>query len=466
MGAFAQPTRDHSMTNYNTDGLTEALQMVQGRLGAFAGPCLSCAGWWSRLQEPPRTGRMSKIVKGGIFESIVLVVILLNGAFIFYSTNYAAENLGEESNTSFMTAVEVFFLIVYTIELTMKLCVHGLYFFVNTDATWNCFDCMLIVFSLADLLATAMVKSNENGVNLTLLRSFRLLRISRVVRLFRALRLIRELRLMLDCLMGCVSSLLWSLMMMASINSIFGLLFVQAVTLYLTEHGHRVEPAERDLLLAYFANCQTAMITLYQATSGGLDWALPYEALDVIGTGYGMLFIFYITFNTIAVWNIMTSLFIDRAMKLANQDSDAETWNKKKQENASVKELIEVVKESTKELTGDDYEGTISLEMFDRLQEVDRFRRYFLCRGIDMKDASSFFKMLCQIEGDDFVDTEAFGYGCTRLKGNASSVDLHTHNFECKLMHQANQSWFTQFQEELETIREKLASDQSRALSL
>ena len=51
--------------------------MKQGRLGAFAGPCLSCASWWSSLREPSRNSRMSKIVKSGVFESIVLVVILL-----------------------------------------------------------------------------------------------------------------------------------------------------------------------------------------------------------------------------------------------------------------------------------------------------------------------------------------------------------------------------------------------------
>merc|ERR1719327_764470 len=134
-------------------------------------------------------------------------------------------------------------------------------------------------------------------------------------------------------------------------------------------------------------------------------------------------------------------------MKLASQDVDAEIWNKKKQDNANVQELMLIVKEFAQR-EGGKYDGLISMEMFNCLICEDRFRRYFASRGIDMKDAASFFKMLCQIEGDDFVDTEAFGYGCTRLKGNASSVDLHTHNFECKLMHQANQSWFEQLQQQ------------------
>lgn len=452
MGAFQK--RAYTQTN---DQLTDVLVSMQSRCGAYAGPAIKLLAWWNGLQEPPRTGRIAKLVKSSLVETVVLAVILLNGAFIFYSTNYAAANL-DESSTAFMTAVEVCFVILYSIELVMKLYVHGLYFFVNAEATWNCFDFALLLLSVTDLIIFSLSQSGVQGVNLTVLRSFRLLRISRVVRLFRALRLITELRLMLDCLMGCVGSLLWSLLLLFSINSLFGLIFVQGITSYLTEHGDSLSNATLEDYLKYFGSVQNAMIALYQSTSGGVDWSVPYEVLSGTGAGYGMLFIFYITFNTIAVWNIMTSLFIDRAMKLAWQDSDTEIWNKKKQDMANVQELVDLVKA----LTGQAYDGTLTKDMFTKLQEVESFRRYFISRGIDLKDAASFFNMLCQINDDDYVDTEAFGYGCTRLKGNASSVDLHTHNFECKLMHQTNQCWFTQFQDQLDLIQEKLTNNERR----
>jgi hypothetical protein len=431
MGAFA--ARAHTLTN---DQLTDVLAAMHSHFGACAGPSMRLLAWWNGLQEPPRTGRMAQLVKSSLAETVVLAIILLNGAFIFYSTNYAAANL-DESSTAFMTAVEVCFVILYSIELVMKLYVHGLYFFVNAEATWNCFDFALLLLSVTDLIIFSLADSGVQGVNLTVLRSFRLLRISRVVRLFRALRLITELRLMLDCLMGCVGSLLWSLLLLASINSFFGLIFVQGITSYLMEHGDSLNNDTLAEYLKHFGSVQNAMISLYQSTSGGVDWSVPYEIVDGTGAGYGMLFIFFITFNTIAVWNIMTSLFIDRAMKLAWKDSDTEIWNKKKQDMANVQELVDLVKD----LTGQAYDGTLTKDMFTKLQDVERFRRYFISRGIDLK---------------------AFGYGCTRLKGNASSVDLHTHNFECKLMHQTNQCWFTQFQDQLDLIQEKLMNNERR----
>jgi hypothetical protein len=248
-------------------------------------------------------------------------------------------------------------------------------------------------------------------------------------------------------------SLFWSLVLLAFISGIFGLLFVQGSTAYLTEQGGTEDPQIREDLQTYFGSVQLSMLSLYQATSAGMDWAVAYDVVKVTGAGYGTLFIFYVTFNAIAVMNIMTSLFVERATKLASQDSDADLWDKKKQDKHNCRELIKLVKD----LSGQEFSGSaISSEMFAKLLEEDKFKKYFTSKGIDIKDAMTFFTMLCQIEGDNQVELNAFGYGCTRLKGSASSVDLHTHNFECKLMHQADQYWFMQVQERLDLISEKL----------
>merc|ERR1712048_445890 len=76
--------------------------------------------------------------------------------------------------------------------------------------------------------------------------------------------------------------------------------------------------------------------------------------------------------------------------------------------------------------------GTISLPEFLQMLEDHRVRAYLNVRGIEVKDAEMFFRMLSTSSGTDEVDIHSFVEGCLRLKGLATSVDLHQLRFEHK----------------------------------
>merc|ERR1719454_1368410 len=91
-----------------------------------------------------------------------------------------------------------------------------------------------------------------------------------------------------------------------------------------------------------------------------------------------------------------------------------------------------------------DNSNTISMHEFELFMQNGELRQYFDVRGIDVKDADMFFKMLCaaaEVSGTE-VDIETFIGGCMRLKGFASSIDVQTLAFESKLMHCLQKRFF------------------------
>merc|ERR1719284_1282545 len=80
-----------------------------------------------------------------------------------------------------------------------------------------------------------------------------------------------------------------------------------------------------------------------------------------------------------------------------------------------------------------------------------KIRENFEIRGISFEDTDMFYQMLAMAKRnshDGGVDIFSFVMMCMRLKGGATSIDLHTLAFEVKLMHQAqrNLSGFCQEQ--------------------
>merc|ERR1719433_1957950 len=64
----------------------------------------------------------------------------------------------------------------------------------------------------------------------------------------------------------------------------------------------------------------------------------------------------------------------------------------------------------------------------------ERFRTFLELRGLDVKDAELFFRLLSTISNSKAVDFESFVQGFVKLRGFASSIDLQTLRYEMKIM--------------------------------
>jgi len=189
--------------------------------------------------------------------------------------------------------------------------------------------------------------------------------------------------------------------------------------------------------------------------SGGIDWTEPYEIVQRTGDFNGSVFLFFIFFFVIAVWNIVTSIFIERTMELSKPDLEGLMLLKRRHD-------IEDAKQLSKLCTMVDKDGSrsISAVEFEHFMEDEAFRKYFEVRGIDIKDTTMFFQMLCasaEVTGGD-VDVDTFIGGCLRLQGAASSIDVQVLTFEAKLMHAIQKRFMESTEQRLQAMDEQMAA--------
>jgi hypothetical protein len=135
-----------------------------------------------------------KIIKHQIFEYCSLIVIIMNSILL------ALENPNVEDTDPVRLQMENVFLILYTIEMFLKIFALG--FVLNKGAylrdAWNILD-FVIVFTAY----LPMVLSNDSGVNLSSLRSLRVLRPLRTISSVKNLKvLLRTLFSALPLLLG------------------------------------------------------------------------------------------------------------------------------------------------------------------------------------------------------------------------------------------------------------------------
>jgi voltage-gated sodium channel len=393
-------------------------------------PIAQAIQWYRGLVEPERTGPLAEVVQGQAFELICTTIIIMNAVMTFFSTNYNVANPGETSPV--YTALEVAFSIWYAMELSLKLAVHKMYFFCNENHHWNMFDFFLVCTSIYDQLSASLSADEHSGVGLVFLRTLRLLKMARVLRMFRLIRALAVLRLILNSILGSLPSLFWSIVMMMLIFYMFGLVFVQNTAEHLSANEGLLSSTElRDLQRA-FGSVQKAMLSLFMATTGGDDWSKFYAMLEPIGIVTCWVYLFFVSFTQIALMNILTGIFVENAMKLAEPDRQALFSQQQKERLKQVKELESIMREVDQDSTGHITSDEFHQEMRNTRGKL---RTYLGSMGIHEGDAERFFMMLQTAHQGQPVANNLFVAGCLRLQGGAQSLDLQAVVSELNILH-------------------------------
>mmetsp|Transcript_22155 Transcript_22155/g.63530 ORF Transcript_22155/g.63530 Transcript_22155/m.63530 type:complete len:560 (+) Transcript_22155:79-1758(+) len=383
-------------------------------------------GWLNSLKEPRRDGILARIVDGRLFSFLCFVVIALNVVFIVITTDY--EITHRSDLPSHMVHCELAFMVFYAVELTLKLIVHRGFFLLGPDCEWNWLDLMLVLLSIVDAVILGEVSA---GVNVSFMRSLRLFRLTKVLRVFRTVRFFTEMRLMFDCVLGSFISLVWCSLMILFVVYVFALLIVQGLAQDLRDPESRFDQVTEAAILDEFGSVRSAMLSLIECTTGGHDWGTSLDLLWHSDSFVPWAFMAYIGFFALAAWNIVTSIFVEKAMKLAQPDMETRALEQNMQDVTDAQELTQIFSE-----IDTDSSGTISLHELEAMIVHPRFRSYLRVRGIDLQDAQLFHRMLASVVGADSedIDLHFVVAACLKMKGVATSMDLHALTFESKLL--------------------------------
>jgi len=184
-------------------------------------------------------------------------------------------------------------------------------------------------------------------------------------------------------------------------------------------HEGTVDIDAQNAILQKFGSIAKAFMTLFKSISGGEDWGPIYDLTQQVGTLCSVSCLVYIVFVWLSVTNIITALFVDKAMRQAKPQADEQVLEKHKEDLSRIEEL-------TRLFLSMDKDGSATLtypELVDAMQD-SRISSYFELQGLDIKDVQMFFKLLAQVSGSTEIDREAFVSGCLRMKGYATNVDI------------------------------------------
>jgi len=300
------------------------------------------------------------------------------------------------------------------LEVLLRLMVHRVFYFLNDDKLWNIFDVAMVFFALG----TSVVSGVHTSLNPMFLRFLRTAKIAtKIFRVLKLTRYISDLRLMMQAFVGSLLSLMWCVFFLAGFTLAYGIFFCQQFAVFLVEHGKHLPVADKSETLESFGSVQLAAVTLLKSISGGVDWGDVYKTVARLGVFSEVVFLSYIFLVWLSLCNIITSLFLEKAMSLAQPEANARALEHFKDNLASARELAGLFHM----MSGNS--ETVTPEHLSVCLGDVKTASLLATHGIDINDVDAFLELI-QDSNEAQIHVRTFVRGCMSLKGTAKSIDL------------------------------------------
>lgn len=365
---------------------------------------------WTSAGTMRDLSKLQRCVTSSAFNSFCTLVIVLNAVYMGVVSDLlvksAFHNFGSDGSDiqlSMTTMIfETGFLGWYVVELLLKLVAFGWAFFNGEDRKWNAFDTILVVVGIIGLL--------EIGYDIAWLRIARaLVKLVKALRVFRLVRFFEELRVIMLSIAHSLHTFFWAMVMLWLILYMCAIVFVQGVADYIRNSSEYTVPDEiQQDCFEDWGSMHKAMITEYKAIAGGGPWGHVTDGLWHTGPFYYYFFLFYIAVVVLAVFKLLTGIFVQKARAAAEQDRD----------QTIEQNMIKVFKD-----IDSDRSGFISRSEFKAAVESDVAKDYWSMLHIKPSDARKLFSLM-DTSCDEHVDIQEFISGCQKFGGWARNIDM------------------------------------------
>jgi len=359
------------------------------------------------------SSRLRALVQHPAFDYMISVLIVVNGVFIGIQADYMAQNPGADAPLAFVV-LESVFCVLFLVELLMRVAACRWAFFKGSNARWNLFDALVVTTAVIEELFKVISMERSLASNMTFLRVMRLLKLVRVVRIVRVIRVFRELRVMMLSIISTMRTLLWTLICLFMVTFLFSVYLATAVSDY------QANQLNADCEL-YFGTMPRALLSLFQATTGGMDWRVLSDLLGKVSTMAVAVFLMYICLMYYAIMNILTGVCVNHATKAADDDVENVIREELYRHNNVVNHLQKIFHNADVRGTGTLTWPQLRLHLRDA-----KVRGYFKTLDLEAWDLHTFFDLLQAGDDDEqpCVGIDQFVRGCMRLKCQVKNVDL------------------------------------------
>jgi len=379
--------------------------------------------------------KLTRALQSHHFNTTIGLLIVLNAILIGVLSDFEVQCAFDDEFDCDPIVLDVLnllntsFTVIFAVELAVRLCVQRLDFCRARGWQWNIADAIVVVVSLVEEATLASA-----GLDFKYIRLLRLSRLVRTLRIVRTLPVFCTLRTMLNAIMNSAGSLIWAMVLIWFTMFLFAVAFTQGATQY-AENPSAGED-QMELLDTFFSSLGMTLLTLFMCITGGLSWWEIINVLLQIHGLFAVLFGFYISLMVLALLNIVTGIFVNDALELAQLDRDLMARFELEKREADMEKFGSIFSAVDTSKT-----GKVTLEEFLLHKEKSGVKALFTVLGLDVSDWIAFFEAL-DVGGNGELNLEDFVMGCMNLRGSAKTLDMVTlmsnnHKIQDQLHHHA-----------------------------
>jgi len=404
---------------------------------------------WEEAEQNPYSRKWFECKANNImgqvkFDMGVGVVIMMNSATIGMESEITTAD--PDGLPGFFTILEWFYMVVYTVELSLRFFTYGLKCLVNP---WVRFDLFLVGIGwLTEILKIAMEGNKDMEDKLGMVMVLRLLRL---LRLARALRLFSQFKVLWQLVRGLLSSLSTMASMtllMCLILYLYAVMALELITKYQIPDGESYKADFDSLVAGNFGSLFNCIMTLLAGVTDGFasTW-VKLLVMEDLPSGAFLLFFFYfmsyIIIVIIAMMNLIMAVIVEGALASAEEDKDVARAYKAKQLEAVTPKIRKMFLEL-------DADGSGELDLEEVMNAPDELRDE-LGKFVETESLKELFEMI-DADGGGSIDVEEFVDGITQIVASDEPME----NIRSRKQMQCARMQLTKIEEELPEMEKRI----------
>jgi len=370
---------------------------------------------------------LKKIVTGYYFELFFVFLIIVNCGTMIAQIELIGGKLAYEvglQTTPVDTADEFFFWaelcfgLAFTFEIIVKFIAFGILGF--WKLAWNWMDLFVVLTWIIDVLGAAV------EINPMMFRVLRMAKLGRIVRVLKVIQQFDSLHLLLGSIRASFDILAWSALVLLIMMTVCALAMSQFVQGWI-EATPSADADLRQEVWRLFGNVGRGLVSMFELTLANYA-GITRSMMENVSPWFAVGILAYKLVVGFAVLKVITGIFIQQTMRVANEDDELLVLQKKRLVESHAKGVGTLFKELDA-----DGSGALDKDEFTRALSDPRFRVWLSALDLQSSDAENLFNLLD--DGDGSISYQEFLSGAKRLKGGAQSIDLVTLMRECGNMH-------------------------------
>lgn len=171
-------------------------------------------------------------------------------------------------------------------------------------------------------------------------------------------------------------------------------------------------------------------------------WSEPLAVLETVGSAYSkVFFILFLAFWLFFFCNLITSVFVGRAMQTLGEEQDA-----------TIVRCIDAIFTAAELKTGD-----ITWSEFNSMMNLPEMGELFKSINIDVSEARNLFHLL-DADNVGILDHTELIDGCLRLRGPAKSLELSLLMVETNRMNQWSVKKMHHIESQIKSVLDRIGS--------